>query len=422
MAVDPESEVAQHLRAEPIAQADILEPDHAVLRKSPRRSAKGWPRLIRGLPATLTPRCPKGLPPGMVSNSLTDRLLGWLRAAAALIRRHADRLPVLRNILRCRAGKLAAGTAARCAASALPTVWHAEPSHADKLLAPLWPTLRRTAMPPRSSAPRRSRCPCRGFECRRAGKALPAGGGRTMVIVRRCRADHDGTMRHAAGEMQACRECGISLSRWKSPPIVPVGSRRGTGRPIDVDAGDSSGRKRRSRAEDIETVARAGRLQRRKTESAADLAAVAPANRHPGAVPRRCHHHRLAQRLRARRCRRPPRSMRRMGLPVNLRGLAFDGIATTTEQHEGVPILAGRGQHRQHGAQDRRRAAAQIRRAQRRASGNLFVDRGSVAHHAAAGRGRLLPHPARVAAAGRARRAGALCHPPRSWSRHAEPR
>jgi hypothetical protein len=32
-----------------------------------------------------------------------------------------------------------------------------------------------------------------------------------------------------------------------------------------------------------------------------------------------------------------------LGLPVNLRGLAFDNIATTTEQHEGVPILVVEG-------------------------------------------------------------------------------
>ena len=32
-----------------------------------------------------------------------------------------------------------------------------------------------------------------------------------------------------------------------------------------------------------------------------------------------------------------------LGLPVNLRGLAFDSVATTTEQHEGVPILVVEG-------------------------------------------------------------------------------
>jgi hypothetical protein len=32
-----------------------------------------------------------------------------------------------------------------------------------------------------------------------------------------------------------------------------------------------------------------------------------------------------------------------MGLPVNLRGLAFDGVNTATEQHEGVPILVVEG-------------------------------------------------------------------------------
>jgi predicted Zn finger-like uncharacterized protein len=32
-----------------------------------------------------------------------------------------------------------------------------------------------------------------------------------------------------------------------------------------------------------------------------------------------------------------------IGMPVNLRGLAFDGIATTKEQHEGVPVLVVEG-------------------------------------------------------------------------------
>jgi len=32
-----------------------------------------------------------------------------------------------------------------------------------------------------------------------------------------------------------------------------------------------------------------------------------------------------------------------LGLSVNLRGLAFDGVTTTTEQHEGVPILVVEG-------------------------------------------------------------------------------
>jgi hypothetical protein len=30
-------------------------------------------------------------------------------------------------------------------------------------------------------------------------------------------------------------------------------------------------------------------------------------------------------------------------MPVNLRGLTFDGLATTTEQHDGVPILVVEG-------------------------------------------------------------------------------
>jgi hypothetical protein len=54
MPVDTEAEVAQDLLAEPIAQADILESDHAVLRKGrpPQRPAKGRGGLIRPRPRT----------------------------------------------------------------------------------------------------------------------------------------------------------------------------------------------------------------------------------------------------------------------------------------------------------------------------------------------------------------------------------
>jgi predicted Zn finger-like uncharacterized protein len=34
----------------------------------------------------------------------------------------------------------------------------------------------------------------------------------------------------------------------------------------------------------------------------------------------------------------------RLGMPVNLRGLAFDNLSTSTEQHEGVPILVVEGE------------------------------------------------------------------------------
>ena len=64
-----------------------------------------------------------------------------------------------------------------------------------------------------------------------------------------------------------------------------------------------------------------------------------------------------------------------IGLPVNLRGLAFDGVTTATEQHEGVPVLRGGGQHRQRRAQAGRGAAAQVRGAQRYRQRDLFLDR-----------------------------------------------
>ena len=76
-------------------------------------------------------------------------------------------------------------------------------------------------------------------------------------------------------------------------------------------------------------------------------------------------------------CRKPPPFYALLGMPVNLRGLTFDGVVTSTEQHEGVPILVVEGNVVNTARKSRRRAAAQIHRAQRGAAGDLFLDRGS---------------------------------------------
>ena len=73
MAVDAETEVAQNLRAEPVAQADILESDHAVLRNGCRGELRR--SLIRPS-RQLNTSVSAGLRLGLVSNPLTDRLLG----------------------------------------------------------------------------------------------------------------------------------------------------------------------------------------------------------------------------------------------------------------------------------------------------------------------------------------------------------
>ena len=91
-----------------------------------------------------------------------------------------------------------------------------------------------------------------------------------------------------------------------------------------------------------------------------------------------------------------------LGLPVNLRGLTFDNVATSTEQHEGVPILVVEGNvvNTTRKIEDVPRLKFIVRNAAQ--AGNLCLDRGSRARHAAAGRGGRFPHPPCLAA-GRAR-------------------
>jgi predicted Zn finger-like uncharacterized protein len=105
-----------------------------------------------------------------------------------------------------------------------------------------------------------------------------------------------------------------------------------------------------------------------------------------------------------------------LGLSVNLRGLALDGVTTTTEQHEGVPILVVEGSV----ANDTRKIVdvPRLKFVVRRQRGNLFLDRRAAAREPAAGRSRVVPQPSRLAAAGRTRRAGAFRHPPRHHRRN----
>jgi hypothetical protein len=121
----------------------------------------------------------------------------------------------------------------------------------------------------------------------------------------------------------------------EAPPIVPVDLDEGRP-PIDVEA-DHSAAHDAEPAEDIETVA-----ARRQRRSGTRHAPRWPMSRlHSGivalvlidafligwrsdivsALPQTASFYAL------------------MGVPVNLRGLSFDSVVTSTEQHEGVPIL-----------------------------------------------------------------------------------
>ena len=114
-----------------------------------------------------------------------------------------------------------------------------------------------------------------------------------------------------------------------------------------------------------------------------------PAIGHRGAHRRRCDRRRLARRFRAGHAADRIVLRLAIGLPVNLRGLDFDRLATTTEQHEGVPILVVGGDIVNDDQQERGRAASALRGAQCRATRNLFLDGRSAARRAAAGRSGL---------------------------------
>jgi hypothetical protein len=89
-----------------------------------------------------------------------------------------------------------------------------------------------------------------------------------------------------------------------------------------------------------------------------------------------------------------------IGMPVNLRGVAFDELTTNTEQDEGVPILVVEG-NVTNNAGKMIDVPRQICGAQFRPRGDLFLDRGATARSAGRRRSRRIPHQARLAASGR---------------------
>ena len=107
-----------------------------------------------------------------------------------------------------------------------------------------------------------------------------------------------------------------------------------------------------------------------------------------------------------------------LGLSVNLRGLALDSVTTTTEQHEGVPILVVEGS-----VVNASRKIVDVPRLKfvvRNSANEEIYSWTAVPPRAtlAARRGRVVPQPSRLAADRRTRRAGALRHPPRHHRRN----
>ena len=125
----------------------------------------------------------------------------------------------------------------------------------------------------------------------------------------------------------------------EAPPIVPVDLDEGQP-PIDIDADNSIGHPAKP-LEDIETFA-----ARRQRRSATRQAARWPLSLLQTGILALVLVDSILVGWRSEIVRALPQTATfyaLMGLPVNLRGLTFEGIVTTTEQHEGVPILVVEG-------------------------------------------------------------------------------
>lgn len=124
-----------------------------------------------------------------------------------------------------------------------------------------------------------------------------------------------------------------------APPIAPVDLDEGRP-PIDI-AADHRADLLAARHRDIETVA-----ARRQARSARRQAARWPLSRLQTAVLALVFIDVLVVGWRSDFVRALPQTAffyAAMGMPVNLRGLSFDGVTTAAEQHEGIPILVVEG-------------------------------------------------------------------------------
>jgi predicted Zn finger-like uncharacterized protein len=210
------------------------------------------------------------------------------------------------------------------------TVWHAEPSRADKVLAAA------AAIGPDRSVAGEASC----LVAERAASQVASDSLASAAGDNTQPAEDEPFASATTGEggPEGFPDEPDDAAEVQAPPIAPNDFE---GRPpIDVDDDDHADR-RATLPEDIETVA-----ARRQRRSAARTALRWPLSLLQTGV--------LALVLvdviligwRYDVVRVLPQTASfyaLLGMPVNLRGLTFDGIATSTEQHEGVPILVVEG-------------------------------------------------------------------------------
>ena len=142
-----------------------------------------------------------------------------------------------------------------------------------------------------------------------------------------------------SGQDQAAAAQSEEMADVQAPPIAPVDLDEGRP-PIEIDADQAAKRPAEPRR-DIEAVA-----ARRQARSARRRSGRWPLSHLQTAILALFFVDTLLVGWRSDFVRALPQTASfyaAMGLPVNLRGLSFDGVTTAAEQHEGVPILLVEG-------------------------------------------------------------------------------
>jgi predicted Zn finger-like uncharacterized protein len=292
----------------------------------------------------------------MVSNSLTHRVLALRQGQRSLIRPMLIVCPSCATSYDLEPVSLPPqGRQVRCLRCR--TVWHAEPNHADKLLAAA------AALAPDAAAAADAARPVAAdavssLIAHSAGFADAAAADVTQGSSPDQSADepHDterpaisGSPSEATGAIEVVEEASVEsgdeFAQVEAPPVAPFDLDEG--RPtIDIDNGDSNARHLEAIAHHVEPAEDIATGAARRWRARPRPALRWPLSRLQTGVLALIVVNGFIIGWRGEIVRALPQTASfyaLIGLPVNLRGLAFDGVVTTTEQHEGVPILVVEG-------------------------------------------------------------------------------
>ncbi len=213
------------------------------------------------------------------------------------------------------------------------TVWRAQPSHAEKLLAAA------AALAP-AGPQDGAAAPAPPFAATAPAGAWAAAAGESERIEQASAAEPEGAVAGA----EAIIEVGAAVEASApadvdAPPLAPVDLDAGRP-PIDIDAAHAAEAVRPAQ-NDVESYA--ARFSRRPAKSRRQVWSL---TRLQGAILALLIVDAIVVGWRRDIVRVLPQTASfyaSIGLPVNLRGLGFDAVTTSTEQHDGVPILVVQG-------------------------------------------------------------------------------